>query len=141
VNLRLEREPTTPAGTIGQLFIDDDLVRACWTLEDPVREVPGQDVPAWKTPSDTAIPVGRYRVAITYSPKFRQRMPLLKDVPGFDGIRIHWGNTKQDTDGCILVGQHREKATILFSRAAFEALYPRIETALLAAEEVWITIW
>jgi hypothetical protein len=114
--------------------------RICFTLEDPVREVPGEDVPLWKIRTDTAIPVGRYRIAITYSPKFKQRMPILLRVPGFEGIRIHWGNTSADTDGCILVGQSRLGTVLLHSRAAFEPLYKRLETALLATEEVWIGV-
>lgn len=140
MNLRLTREPTTPLGTIGSLTLEGEIGRVAWTLEDRVREIPGEPVETWKVSSDTAIPVGRYRIAITYSPRFRRRMPLLMNVRGFDGIRIHWGNSAADTIGCILVGQSRQGTDLLFSRAAFDPLYLRIETALLATEEVWISV-
>lgn len=141
MELTLRREPTASGSTIGELFVDGSPDRVCWTLEDPVREIPATPVAQWKIPSDTAIPAGRYRVAITYSPKFKRRMPVLLNVPGFDGIRVHAGNTSADTDGCVLVGLDRQGPMIYKSRAALEdVVYPKIETALLAAEEVWIRV-
>lgn len=140
MNLFLKREPTTADGTIGELTLEDHFGRMAWTLEDQVREVPGQPIAAWKIPGNTAIPVGRYRVAITYSPRFRRQMPALLNVPGFEGVRIHWGNSSVDTIGCILVGQAREGSRLINSHAAFEPLYSLIQAALLSAEEVWITV-
>lgn len=122
------------------MTLDGQIGLLVWTLEDQVREVPGADVPAWKIKSETAIPVGEYRIAITYSPKFKRRMPILLDVPGFEGIRIHSGNTATDTEGCILVGQTRAGQAIYESRIAFKKVYDKIETTLLAAEEVRILI-
>ena len=140
MNLHVIREPSAVGATVGQLTIDGMIGRAAWTLEDQVREVPGQPVESWKVPGETAIPAGRYRVAITFSNRFQRRMPILYAVPGFDGIRIHTGNTAADTDGCLLVGQTRVGQAVYQSRAAFSALYDRLETALLAAEECWITL-
>src|SRR3990167_10769228 len=100
--------------TFGQMFVDG--AKQCETLEDPVREVEGAPVTNWKVKSDTAIPRGRYRLVVDRSEKFSKRasakaghpvdvlMPHLLNVPGFDGIRIHSGNTEKDVEGCILVG-------------------------------------
>lgn len=140
MDLTLRRGPSDSVATIGELFVDGSAARACWTLEDPVREVPGQPVETWKIQDKTAIPVGRYRIAITDSPKFGRRMPILLNVPGFSGIRVHSGNTAEDTDGCILVGATRQGDGVYQSRAAFMTLYEQLEVALLAAEEVWLIV-
>jgi hypothetical protein len=58
----------------------------------------------WKVKGESAIPKGTYTVRFTYSPRFKKNMWQIIDVPGFDGIRIHAGNTADDTEGCILVG-------------------------------------
>ena len=57
-----------------------------------------------------AIPCGRYEVRVTYSPRFKTMLPLVMDVPGRKGIRIHAGNTPKDTSGCILVGERTGKS-------------------------------
>ena len=96
---RLQRDADV---TIGSMTVDGDW--QCWTLEDPVREVPDQPVAQWKVPGKTAIPAGRYRVDITVSARFKRLLPLLAAVPGYEGVRIHAGNTSADTEGCILIG-------------------------------------
>lgn len=135
MTLRLIREPTANGATHGVLFIDGRF--ECWTLEDPIREVTGQPVAAWKVPGDTAIPAGRYRITITQSPRFGRRLPLLHDVPGFEGIRIHAGNRSADTEGCILPGRSRGAGMVMESRMAFERLYEQIRRA---QGDVWIDI-
>ena len=132
MNLRLERDPSSDFSTIGQLYNSDTESWLCFTLEDPVRDT--------KIPGSTAIPPGRYKVVITWSERFHQRMPLLLNVPNFTGIRIHWGNSCRDTEGCILVGFHRTVDEILGSRAAFKMLYAEIEDALLAGQDCWLVI-
>jgi len=97
--------------TLGQLVIDGKFF--CHTLEDVVRPV--------KIPGQTAIPAGMYDVDITYSPHFKTDLPLVKDVPGFEGIRIHAGNTDADTEGCILVGE-QDGGIIKNSRATLAKL-------------------
>src|SRR5262245_59056606 len=94
----LQRDDPTTERTIGHLFIDGQY--QCFTLEDEIRDGP-------KVMHETAIPVGRYRVVITRSQRFERMLPLLLDVPNFEGIRIHAGNTDKDTSGCILVGMSR----------------------------------
>lgn len=118
--------------TTGQLFIDDKF--QCFTLEDVVRD------PGVKIHGQTAIPVGTYRVAITPSPRFKRDLPLLEDVPGFSGVRIHPGNTAEDTEGCLLVGTQRTAHQVLNSRVAFEALFVRLQAAQSAGEPIELEI-
>lgn len=120
MKLRLKREDFSDARTIGRLSIDSD--DFCWTLEDRVRTGP-------KVHGQTAIPAGTYAVKLTMSPRFGRVLPLLVDVPGFDGVRIHPGNTAADTEGCLLVGTGRTADTITGSRDAFNALMLRLEHA------------
>lgn len=107
-----------------------------------MREIPGEPVASWKIPHKTAIPAGRYRVTIDMSTRFKRMMLHILDVPGFDGIRIHSGNTAEDTDGCPLVGQilAPDARSIKNSMLALEALQPKVQAALDRKEEVWINV-
>ena len=87
-----------------------------------------------------AIPPGRYAVVITYSPKFKQWLPILLGVPMFKGIRIHAGNTAKDTAGCILVGENKKKGKVLNSRFWVNRVKELIVEAKAKGEAVWITI-
>lgn len=143
MRLYLHRMIPSPEGcTIGELWVHGETDRLCWTLEDPVREIQGEPVALWKRKGKTAIPYGTYRVRITYSNRFDRLLPLLENVPGFSGIRIHNGNTSADTEGCILVGFRHEpgQAFVGESRSALAAVQGRIEEALLYGEEVTIEI-
>lgn len=131
MQLRLAREPSTDGVTLGELFINDRLFG--YTLEDVVRDGP-------KVLGETAIPFGTYQVIITKSKRFKKMLPLLLNVPGFEGVRIHSGNTGADTSGCILVGFARMAHTVLSSRVAMDALMPLLADALARGEEVWLTI-
>ena len=131
MNLRLIREPSALGTTLGVLFVDGHY--ECFTLEDELRED--------KIPGETAIPPGRYRVVITPSQRFQRDMPLLMNVPGFAGVRIHSGNVAADTEGCILVGRDRGVGMVLQSRVAFASLFAKLEAALAAkTTAVWLTI-
>ena len=92
----------------------------------------------------SAIPEGRYAVVISYSPKFKQWLPILFGGPEFSrkwqGIRIHAGNTAKDTEGCILVGQNREVGKVLDSRKWLYELKQKIVEAKARGEAVWLTI-
>jgi len=112
--------------TIGHLGIDGE--RLCYTLEDRVRP------DGVKIPGETAIPAGRYAMTMTYSPRFKVVLPLLLNVPGFEGIRIHAGNTERDTEGCILVGYNLDGDYISSSRLALAALIDKLRLP------AWITI-
>lgn len=129
MRLTLMREPSIGASTFGVLFVDGHF--QCFTLEDVLREGP-------KVHGETAIPAGTYRIIINQSPRFRRRLPLLLQVPGFEGIRIHPGNHVDDTEGCILVGLRRDVAAgkVLESRLAFTPLLQKLE----GANDITITI-
>ena len=139
MELALTRTNKNNVCTLGDLLIDSEFF--CHTLEDVVREVAGESVSAWKVPGATAIPTGRFRVVIDFSNRFQRLMPHILDVPGFAGIRIHKGNTAADTEGCILLGQVESGSTaIAQSTAAFDAFFPKLEAALDAGQDVWITV-
>ena len=112
MKLLLKREHGTKGYTLGTLLVGDTPI--CDTLEDEER--------ATKVYGKTAIPLGTYVVILTYSPRFKKILPLLINVPGYDGIRIHPGNTSKDTLGCILVGTAKGNGIIYNSRAAFATL-------------------
>ncbi len=132
---RLQRDVDV---TIGSLSIDGDF--ECWICEDPVREVAGQPVAAWKVPGKTAVPFGTYDVTISPSQRFKRDLPLVLRVPGFDGIRIHPGNTAADTEGCLLPGADRMGKSVGRSRLAFDALFAKIRVARIKGEPITITI-
>ena len=126
----------------------ENSVYLCDTLEPPCLE--------WKTPMSMeavmkmpekceslkpfAIPEGRYAVVISYSPKFKQWLPILLGVPMFKGIRIHAGNTAEDTAGCILVGENKVKGKVFNSRLWLNRLKEKIVEAKEKGEGVWLTI-
>ena len=111
----------------------------CDTLEDVVRDL-GPDG-AGKVYGKTAIPAGRYKVAITFSQKFQKDMLAVLDVPFFTGIRIHSGNDAADTLGCILVGHsidgpdHIHGGSVVLPR-----LMGMVQDSLTEGKEVWLTI-
>ena len=123
---RLVREEFTTESTVGKLYFRlsdrDSWTWLCWTLEDVVREIPGQPVAAWKVKRETAIPRGTYPIRVTRSNRFGVDLPLLLDVPGFDGIRIHGGNTAADTEGCILVAHHHPREDVIQGKATGDVL-------------------
>lgn len=138
MKLTLVRDKRNPKQTLGTLLIDDKF--ECYTLEDTVREVPGQPVEAWKLNSITAIPCGTYPVTITWSAHFGKYLPLLGNVPGFEGVRIHSGNTEDDTRGCILLGDIRFITYISASRIAATRVQAKIEAAITRGEQVSIEV-
>lgn len=136
--LEIRREPSASGCTHGSLSIDGEF--QCFTLEDVIREIPEEAVQRWKVDGETAIPSGTYRVIVTKSVRFRKLLPLLVNVPGFDGVRIHPGNVAADTEGCILVGAQRTDSGVLDSRIAFQALFAKIRGAIARRESVQIRI-
>jgi hypothetical protein len=115
---------------VGSLAIDGR--PRCFTLEDVEREV--------KIPGKTAIPRGLYKLILDYSVRFQRQMPHILDVPGFEGIRIHAGNTAADTEGCILVGLTKANSFIGQSRIAFDRLFDSLEKAHYLGEPMFIEI-
>ena len=109
--------------TIGRLE-DENGKKICDTLEPTWRDYKGGEM---KIPKKSAIPEGSYRVVVTKSRRFQKYLPLLVGVPGFEGVRIHAGNTSRDTEGCILVGQNLQVGKVLWSRITLEKLMKLIE--------------
>lgn len=117
MKLTLTRNSGTKGYTEGKLYIDG--VYFCDTLEDEERAV--------KIPRETAIPKGHYKVLLTMSARFKKVMPLLCNVANFEGIRIHNGNTKDHTEGCILVGKKVKPGFVGSSRVTFAALMKKLQ--------------
>lgn len=136
--LRIEESDNGKA-TIGQLYIND--VYHSFTLEDKVRE-DARPVTEWKVKKETAIPSGTYDVVIDMSARFKRLMAHVLNVPGFDGIRIHSGNTDADTEGCILLGRTHDQGADFIgeSTLAFNAFFPKLQDALSAGEDCTITV-
>lgn len=139
--LRLERRYKKADYTIGKLFVDGSYF--CDTCEDTDRGIyqgmTVAEVKAIKIAGKTAIPCGTYEITMTPSPKFGKVLPLLNDVTGYSGVRIHSGNTAKDTEGCILPGKNNIKGGVTNSKAACDKLFPLIDEGLKNGR-VFITI-
>ena len=129
MEITLKRRWFTDKSTIGELEAGDF---SCFVLEDVVREK--------KIYGETAIPAGRYEIVVTPSNRFKRRLPLLLNVPGYEGIRIHPGNTAEDTEGCLLPGRIRGINTVGNSIPAFNELLFIIQSVLDAGDKVFIEI-
>ena len=112
-------------------------------LEDTDRglksDLPLAGIKELKVQNKTAIPYGRYEVGISYSNRFKKLMPIVFNVPGFSGIRIHAGNTEEDTEGCPLVGLSRSTDTVLQSRIAYGRFFEWLQKTL-KTEKVWLNV-
>ena len=151
MELLLTRIAKKKTYTIGRLYIqrrvNDEYLAGtenqyfCDTLEPTWRDYKNG---AYKVKGRSAIPEGRYAVVISYSPKFKQWLPILLGGPEFNrkwqGIRIHAGNCSEDTEGCILVGKNREVGIVLDSRIWVHRLKQKIVEAKEKGEVVWLTI-
>lgn len=118
----------TELSTVGELHRDDEFL--CFTLEDKDRgleqSMPLHEIQERKIPGQTCIPYGTYPLTVTPSARFGKDMPLLLGVPGFEGIRIHSGNTAEQTLGCILCGTTASHDYVGESRKAFDLVFPKI---------------
>lgn len=116
----------------------------CVGLEDVDRglahTMSREEIARRKIDERTAIPVGEYGVIITHSPRFHTTLPLLLDVRGFTGIRIHAGNTAEDTEGCLVTGLREAPDRVDESRAAMTAIRAVFASAARAGEAVRVRI-
>lgn len=128
MKILLKRQIRTADFTLGELFIDG--VSFCQTVEDMER-MEGE-----KVFGKTAIPKGTYKVIVNRSEHFGKDMPLLLNVPMFEGVRIHSGNSASDSLGCIIVGMIRTLNGVGMSRVAFSKLMDKI----VGQKDVTITI-
>jgi len=128
--------------TLGLLFIDG--VFECYTLEDEERHV--------KVKGETRIPEGTYKINFrkTTSPlteRYQKKYEWfdyhlqIQDVPGFQYVYIHVGNSDSNTDGCLLVGSTVDKDSMFQGRSvpAFKQVYKKIGNAIKNGEPVTIT--
>jgi hypothetical protein len=120
--IKLKRRWFTDKSSIGEFFFDNSTERICYTLEDCLRET--------KIHGETCIPAGKYEVVFSFSNRFKKFLPLLLNVPGFEGVRIHPGNTAADTEGCILPGFERADDLVTNSRAAFSYFFASLNGAM-----------
>lgn len=129
MEITVNRINLTPEYTEGEMLLDGQPF--CATLEDTVRPA------GIKVPGETAIPAGRYKLIMSYSKRFKKIMPLLLNVPGFEGIRIHSGNTAKDSTGCILVGKYATPGVIKESRVTYYILDYEMT---IDKQDHWITV-
>ena len=138
MNIEVKRIALKDTYTIGKLYIDGAYF--CDTLEDKDRgledNMPIEKIMFLKKPHITAIPTGTYTVILNYSNRFKRIMPLVMNVKGFAGIRIHAGNTDGDTDGCILVGENKAKGKVLNSKDTYNRLFERMKSA----DKIYLTV-
>lgn len=144
MELKLKRIALRDTYTIGKLYVDNHIF--CDTLEDKVRDIAKEG----KVYGRTAIPYGRYEVTMkVQSPKYSQRasyawckgyLPRLLNVPHFDGILIHAGNTSEDSFGCVLCGENKVKGQVINSMATLKRLVSILKYASDSGEKIWITI-
>jgi hypothetical protein len=131
VKIDIKRRPSTKNSTLSEWKVDGQF--ECYGIEDIVRPT-GE-----KVHGKTAIPAGTYQVIISWSPRFKRQLPLLLNVPGFEGVRIHPGNTSADTEGCLLPGTGAGSDVVTNSRVAFEKLFKKLEAAA-KKERITLTI-
>lgn len=144
MKLALKRIALRDTYTIGRLSIDG--VYFCDTCEDRVRDLAKEK----KVYGETAIPAGTYGITMkVQSPKYKSRaqyrfcdgyLPRLIDVPHFEGVLIHIGNSATDSAGCILVGKNKAKGQVLESTDTFRRLYPILKSADERGEKITITV-
>lgn len=143
MRILLQRHALKAGYTIGRMEINGRYF--CDTLEDTdrgLRESMTEDeIAALKVKGATAIPTGTYRIDMqTRSPRFGRVLPRLVSVKGYAGVLIHSGNKAADTEGCILVGENRERGKVLNSRATLEHLLAFLRAAQAEGEEIELTI-
>ena len=138
MEIKVIRTILTNEYTVGELSIDG--IYMCDTIEDRYRKIQKKEDKIYGV---TAIPCGRYPVVLDYSPKYSKLMPHILDVPYFEGIRIHSGNSDEDSLGCIIVGEYCPGVAGGFvknSRIAYEKLFAKMKKASDRGERIFITV-
>ena len=142
MEIKLIRKYYQAKYTIGRLYVNNRFFSDC--LEPPSlhlteRSALGTILIA-KYKGYRAIPTGRYRILITRSRRFGRWLPLLMNVKGFEGIRIHAGNKPEDTRGCILLGFNRRKGYVLDSTRCVLTLVKMMTEAIAKGEKVFVEV-
>ena len=141
MDIQLKRIAKKETYTIGKLYIDG--VYFCDTIEDKDRSLNQtmsiNDIKKKKVYGETAIPTGTYKLVIDYSNRFKKNMAHILNVPGYEGIRIHTGNSAKDSLGCIIVGKNKVVGKVVESRNTYNQLFPILQKAFKEGE-IKITI-
>ena len=141
--------------TIGHLFLNGNELIGINTLEDQDRGLKQSDsltvITSMKVFGKTAIPKGTYTIILNqpstrfsnfqkypWAKKYKGQLPRIENVPGFQGVLIHVGNTPENTEGCILIGQNKVKGKILNSVSTFDSFMAIISK--YKNEKITITI-
>jgi hypothetical protein len=96
----------------------------CNIIEDKFR---GNELTGIKVKDKTAIPEGTFEIKMTYSPKYKKMLPELLNVPFFTGIRIHAGNSADDSSGCLICGYNKVVGKVLDSRVCLKKITDEIK--------------
>ncbi len=134
MEILLSRNTFTDDSTIGTLKVDG--IFECYTLEDVDRKLENG---GGKIYAKTAIPRGRYEVIINFSNRFQQYMPLLLNVPQYEGVRLHTGNSAKDSFGCILLGDIKGTNIIGQSKVAYNRFLAKLKK-VEKTKKIYITI-
>ena len=108
-----------------------------FTCEDKDRHMESGGA---KVHGETAIPRGYYRMTVSMSNRFKKLMPEIKDVPGFSGVRIHGGNTHEDTEGCPLLGAIKTTNGVRDCKEVNAKLIKLIQGVEAAGNECWLVV-
>ena len=136
MELKVVRSVFNPKSTLGKLFINGEFF--AFTCEDTVRNLNGDC--SKKIQNQTAIDPGRYEVALTFSNRFQKYLPLLLNVPCFDAIRLHGGNTAADSEGCILIGANGDMQERIWNCASKVTGLVAAMKAVEKKEKIFMTI-
>lgn len=143
MKLELKRIARKNTYTIGRLFVDGEYFSD--TIEDKDRLIKQTDsldkIKKAKVYAETAIPTGTYNIVVNQSPKFKRLLPRLLDVPGFEGILIHRGNTAKDSAGCIIVGENKVVGKVINSTPYELKLTEMLKKAQDKKESITIKIY
>ena len=104
-----------------------------------MREQVGKPVKDWKVWGETAIPTGKYQLVFETSKKFGPQTLTLLNVPGFEAIRIHSGNTEEDTEGCLIVG-YQLTATNIIRPGSTRPCLKDLKEKVTELDIRWLTI-
>jgi hypothetical protein len=141
MNLKLKRTDFTDKSTIGELYVNGKFF--CYTIEDKDRNLNNdmdiKDIVRLKQYGITAIPYGTYKVELTMSNRFKRALPLLYKVKGYEGVRLHRGNTAEDSLGCPILGMKKGVNAVYQSTIAENALVKLIDE-LPMDEEITLEI-
>lgn len=153
MKLVVDRKWKKPNYTISNLYVDG--VKFCNVLEDTDRNLSSnmdlKTIKSRKIKGETAIPTGTYKVTLSVqSPKYTKSkammefcnayMPRLLNIPGWEGVLIHPGNTIKDTEGCLVVGKNDVVGQVTNSRYWFKELYKKMKAAIKKGETITVEI-